>query len=1365
MGVGAAASARRKGVIAGFVFVIAGLGATQAMAQSNWTGTASTDWTAGGNWNPLAPQAALGAYINTTTPNSPVISSGNQVAKFLELGTTFGQSGTLTISGGTLTVDERSTNVSVLVGNRGTGTLTISGGATLTSKFSYIAANLTTATGTSSTGTVTVTGAGSSWIINGPNGGLDVGSSGTGTLNVLLGGLVSTTGGIILGNDVGASGTVNVSGASTITAGGAITLGNATNSSGTLHISEGSTVTASSNIVIGGVATATGVATVDGAGSKLTGTAVSVSSVGTLTVTNGGSVVSTVGNGTVNGTATFSGNSSWTIAGNLAVSGSTGGGVLTINSGSSVSAAGTATLGGTTGKIAVNGTGSTLTVAGNLSASAGGTLEATNGGQITLGGISQPQTGTVTVSGTNSKLTITAGIGQFGGNGGTTTVNVTGGGTVVTGVIGNESLGVLPTLAQFGAVAGGTTTVTVSGTGSSWTNYSMMSVGGSGTGSLTVSSGATVYSTRMNVAGSGTGTLTISGGSQVSTQIMIVASDSTTSTGNGTVTVTGANSKLTVTQDNGVNSTFDVGRFGTGRLDVLAGGVVEVKAMTISGGTNGNGTVLISGTGSRLVATRIDVGGPTRQAALTIENGGRLEASNVVTLSGPAATPTIMTINGGTFASTSELNLNRDAQIVASNGAVIQSRASSIGQTAGTDSSVTLSSGSAWTIAQNLTVGSVGKGTLTMTGGSTLRVDTTITVGQLFGSEGTIIARGAGTTITSTTTSMGLRIGGLASPGGRGTVIISDGAKIALAGPATIHTDGLLQIGEGAVAGVLEATSLVVNGELRLNHTGTLTIDAPLSGTGTINKYGTGTSTFTGVSTFTGATHIYGGKLVIGNPTAGSLASSPVFVENGGTLGGIGTIGATTVRAGGIHAPGNSIGTVTINGNYANAGTLEIEVDEFGNSDRVIVNGTVDVSQATLRIVPVSGATWTMNQTYNYTIIDNDGVDAVAPFASVENLAFFTSNVIYNGGTGNDVVLALTRTSATFAQLGSTPNQRATAVGLNSIPSGAALPSALSFLTVAGANPVLDQLSGEIHATVAGVALDLSRLPRDAALSRVTGAFDGNGDGLDYWGRAIGSLGSVDGNGNATAVSTATAGIIAGADGWVTQDLFLGVELGFTQTAIGAPGRSSTASLQTAHLGVYGGASFDNFRARFGGSVSAQGAHVERTPAVTGVNGTLTSNYSGVTALLFGELGYAIELQDVTLEPYVGLTLLTSSMGSYAETGSIAALSGQSAALGTAIATLGLRASTEFEFNGRTGRASAAVGVDSGPGVTPTATHAFAGGSPFSVAGVGTGPRLKLEAGISAPLSESTSLDLSYRGTIGAGSGDSALSVTFSGKF
>src|SRR5262249_25012721 len=97
----------------------------------------------------------------------------------------------------------------------------------------------------------------------------------------------------------------------------------------------------------------------------------------------------------------------------------------------------------------------------------------------------------------------------------------------------------------------------------------------------------------------------------------------------------------------------------------------------------------------------------------------------------------------------------------------------------------------------------------------------------------------------------------------------------------------------------------------------------------------------TAVSTYTGPTSVNAGILSVN----GSIASSPVFVNFGGTLGGNGTVGPTTVLAGGALSPGNSVGTLTVNGNlvFAAASLYMVEV-QGSTADRTNVSGTASLA-------------------------------------------------------------------------------------------------------------------------------------------------------------------------------------------------------------------------------------------------------------------------------------------------------------------------------------------------------------------------------------------------------------------------------------
>ena len=76
----------------------------------------------------------------------------------------------------------------------------------------------------------------------------------------------------------------------------------------------------------------------------------------------------------------------------------------------------------------------------------------------------------------------------------------------------------------------------------------------------------------------------------------------------------------------------------------------------------------------------------------------------------------------------------------------------------------------------------------------------------------------------------------------------------------------------------------------------------------------------------------------------GSIASSAVTVNAGGTIGGNGTIGNTTIN-GGTLSPGNSIGTLTVQGNLVltSAAAYLVEVSPTA-ADRTNVTGTASLA-------------------------------------------------------------------------------------------------------------------------------------------------------------------------------------------------------------------------------------------------------------------------------------------------------------------------------------------------------------------------------------------------------------------------------------
>jgi fibronectin-binding autotransporter adhesin len=105
-------------------------------------------------------------------------------------------------------------------------------------------------------------------------------------------------------------------------------------------------------------------------------------------------------------------------------------------------------------------------------------------------------------------------------------------------------------------------------------------------------------------------------------------------------------------------------------------------------------------------------------------------------------------------------------------------------------------------------------------------------------------------------------------------------------------------------------------------------------------KTGTGTWTITGQGT-PAPWDLYGGTLFM---AAGSDLGNGGLEIVGGTLAGFGTVGTTSLAAAGAISPGgDSIGTLTIDGDYTgNGGLLQIQTvlgDDTSETDRLVING------------------------------------------------------------------------------------------------------------------------------------------------------------------------------------------------------------------------------------------------------------------------------------------------------------------------------------------------------------------------------------------------------------------------------------------
>lgn len=502
---------------------------------------------------------------------------------------------------------------------------------------------------------------------------------------------VDTNGDNIEVGTTDADGFLTVSTHATVGAGGTnpdIILGSS--GDGSLTINNGGVVNSTSGQFGVASALATGTATVTGLGSRWTnsgGFIVGSSGSGSLVVQSGATISGSgsqlgSGGGSI-GTATITGTgSSWTEAASFTV-GNFGTGTLNISNGGEMSIASSAFVAGqgnSNGTVNVSGSGSTWTIGADLAVGnlGNGTVSVLSGGQVTanavrLGVLSSASTkGTLNISGSGSKLTANGAF-QLGVSApGTATIS--NGGTLVTGAD-----------ATFAVNSTGSGDLTVTGDGSLWENTGNILLGLSGSGTLTVSNGATVTTTgELNIndpMGAGVGTLNFDGGTIVATNVNRAAggvmnwTDGTLRINGGTInnasanlTINGAASgDLPTLQLAGgasgtgfAGTTLTVGSNHAGALELTGGSVLQVTNAFIGSQDGGDGRVtLLNGTLNALNG-QLAVGGTNTAAGglgeLNIGAGATAAASTFrlweggsVTLDGGTLTTFVFNADGGEF--------------------------------------------------------------------------------------------------------------------------------------------------------------------------------------------------------------------------------------------------------------------------------------------------------------------------------------------------------------------------------------------------------------------------------------------------------------------------------------------------------------------------------------------------------------------------------------------------------------------------------------------------------------------------------------------------------------------------------------------
>ncbi|WP_445487240.1 autotransporter family protein [Rhodopseudomonas sp. RCAM05734] len=315
---------------------------------------------------------------------------------------------------------------------------------------------------------------------------------------------------------------------------------------------------------------------------------------------------------------------------------------------------------------------------------------------------------------------------------------------------------------------------------------------------------------------------------------------------------------------------------------------------------------------------------------LNIQNGAKVTVGSSTTLGSGAASSGTLNVSGGGTLQTQSLRGGTGTVQASFDDGILRATASNatfINGFSGTKldilaGGVTIDTNS-FTVGTDATSAFTGTGGLTVTGGGTFNL-----LASSSYSGATSIQSGSGLALEG--------VGAIASS----SKVIANGA-FDVSGITAAGTSIQSLAGSGTVA--LGAKNLTLTNANDL-------FSGVISGTGGLTLSG-GKQTLSGVNTYTGGTTVSGGALAVNGSVCGAMT-----VLAGGTLQGTGTVCDTSNA--GIVAPGNSIGTLTVAGNYTgNGGTLQIETVLGGDAsptDRLVVTGNT-AGSTNVRVTNLGG--------------------------------------------------------------------------------------------------------------------------------------------------------------------------------------------------------------------------------------------------------------------------------------------------------------------------------------------------------------------------------------------------------------------------
>ena len=676
------------------------------------------------------------------------------------------------------------------------------------------------------------------------------------------------------------------------------------------------------------------------------------------------------------------------------------------------------------------------------------------------------------------------------------------------------------------------------------------------------------------------------------------------------------------------NQSFNVNS--NGQALTLSGNITELgggsNLLLIEDLSNSSGSVVLSGTNSYTGGTTV--------------GSGTLSVATSANLNGTG--PGTITLAGGGFAATGSMILTSPFAVTANS-------------TITTAASKTLQ-------LQGQLVGTPGRA-LTLSGpGTNSLTSVSVATGQPFTISGVIGG-------TQTLTKSGSGTLALPSANSYSDNTILSAGSIDLSTSSSKLGSGNLTIGDASVLtmsadGVQLANPITLQGSQTINvATGTTTLSGNFSGGTKLTKSGSGILKLMG-SNSTGLMEITSGGLAV---IGGSLTSN-INSASGSTLSGTGTITGNVVNSGNM-APGASIGTLTIVGDYTQADnsvfTNEINAT---TSDKLIVHGNVVIgNNATFALVLENGPTYTLGSSYNVITTAGFGTVSGLPFAKIT-----TNNPSFNGlltYPGDAVVLTVIGSSLFPVSIpnGNSGNVQVVLDTLFTDGDTALSPifSSLIQLTPSELYSALDSMQPAMYKGLTLAQENNAVIVRSALSQRfqtilddrncVTCLSPSKNSAIFTWATGFGDFlhqsQTYSSSSPQVGYQANTGGFALGLDYKLFDVLHIGALGGYTHSNMNWTGNRGRGDINSGYAGLYASAIGNLFYGNFSLTGAWSGFNSSRNIIYPTVNQTAKNNHQGNQLISHLDTGLNFEVQDITIRPFDSLDWIVQKENGYTETG------------------------------------------------------------------------------------------------------------------